>query len=63
MRGFCHNMTTMGGQPGSACLDAVGGGEELQIGLPIDRHDLVEQLPVQAAAVEVVCQVEAVVDP
>ncbi len=63
MRGFCHNMVTMEGKPGSACLYAVGGGEQLEVGLPVDRHDLVKELPVQAAAVEVVCQVEAVVDP
>ena len=55
-----HIMT---GKRRGACLYAVGRGEQLQVGLPIDRHDLVEELPIQAAAVEVVRQVEAVVDP
>ena len=63
MRGFCHVMLIMRGKPRSACLYAVGGGEQLEVGLPINRHDLVKQLPVQAAAVEVIRQVKAVIDP
>ena len=30
--------------------------------MPVDGHDVVEQLPVQAASIEVISQVIAVVD-
>lgn len=44
-------------------LDTVDGGQQLELGHPIDAHDAIEQGAIQPSPVQVVGQAEAVVHP